>query len=114
MVFIKGGCYHMGDSFGDGNGDETPVHEVCVDDYYLGEHEVTVGEFREFVNETSYRTDSENIDGCYYWTGFEWKKDRKIKFMESEHGEGWNIMGDIKRTLDPKNILNPGKLVRSN
>jgi len=77
MVFIKGGCYHMGDSFGDGNGDETPVHEVCVDDYYLGEHEVTVGEFREFVNETSYRTDSENIDGCYYWTGFEWKKDRK-------------------------------------
>ena len=38
----------------------------------------------------------------------------KIKFMESEHGEGWNIMGDIKRTLDPKNILNPGKLVRSN
>ena len=77
MVFIKGGCFDMGDQFGDGEDNEKPVHEVCVDDYYLGEHEVTVGEFREFVNETSYRTDSENIDGCYYWTGFEWRKDRK-------------------------------------
>ena len=38
----------------------------------------------------------------------------KIKFMNHEHGEAWNIMGDIKRTLDPKNILNPGKLFSSN
>ena len=38
----------------------------------------------------------------------------KIKFMNYEHGEAWNIMGDIKKTLDPKNILNPGKMVNSN
>ena len=38
----------------------------------------------------------------------------KIKFMKAEHGEGWNIMKDIKMQLDPKNILNPGKLVLSN
>ncbi|OGW69871.1 MAG: hypothetical protein A3J72_05820 [Nitrospirae bacterium RIFCSPHIGHO2_02_FULL_40_19] len=41
MVFIKGGCYQMGDTFGDGEGDEKPVHEVCVDDFYMGETEVT-------------------------------------------------------------------------
>jgi len=36
----------------------------------------------------------------------------KLDFMTAEHGEGWAVMGDIKRALDPKGILNPGKLVR--
>ena len=38
----------------------------------------------------------------------------KLGYMEAEHGEAWSVMGDIKRTMDPLNILNPGKLVRSN
>jgi formylglycine-generating enzyme required for sulfatase activity len=76
MVFIKGGCFDMGDTFGDGEDDEKPVHEVCVDDFYMGEHEVTVGEFRDFVNETGYKTEAESGDGCVYYTGSEWKIDR--------------------------------------
>ncbi|HRO13855.1 MAG TPA: FAD-linked oxidase C-terminal domain-containing protein [Paracoccus sp. (in: a-proteobacteria)] len=35
----------------------------------------------------------------------------KRSLMEAEHGEGWQVMGAIKRALDPNNILNPGKLV---
>ncbi|WP_417523570.1 FAD-binding oxidoreductase [Marinovum sp.] len=35
----------------------------------------------------------------------------KLGFMAAEHGDGWAVMGEIKRALDPKNILNPGKLV---
>jgi D-lactate dehydrogenase (cytochrome) len=35
----------------------------------------------------------------------------KLHMMEEEHGIGWALMGDIKTTLDPGNILNPGKLV---
>ena len=66
----------MGDTFGDGGSDEKPIHEVCVDDFYMGEHEVTVGEFRDFVNETGYKTEAESGDGCYYYTGSEWKIDR--------------------------------------
>jgi len=76
FVFIKGGCFQMGDTFGDGDSDEKPVHEVCVDDFYMGKYEVTVGEFREFVNSTGYRTEAEQGDGCYIWTGSEWEKDR--------------------------------------
>ena len=38
----------------------------------------------------------------------------KIKYMEEEHGEGWDIMSSIKKALDPKCILNPGKLLRQN
>ena len=39
----------MGDTFGDGGSDEKPIHEVCVDDFYLGEHEVTQGEWKEVM-----------------------------------------------------------------
>ncbi len=38
----------------------------------------------------------------------------KLDFMEAEHGPAWQVMSEIKRALDPKNILNPGKVVRLN
>ena len=38
----------------------------------------------------------------------------KIKYMEAEHGDAFSVMAEIKRTLDPKNILNPGKVVALN
>ncbi len=41
MVLIEGGCFMMGDTFGSGHHDETPVHEVCVDDFFLAETEMT-------------------------------------------------------------------------
>jgi len=41
MVVVKGGCYQMGDSFGDGSADEKPVHEVCVRDFQMGKYPVT-------------------------------------------------------------------------
>src|SRR5208337_2346773 len=47
FILIKGGCYQMGDIFGDGDSDEKPVHEVCIDDYYMAKYDVTVDEFRK-------------------------------------------------------------------
>ncbi len=38
----------------------------------------------------------------------------KIKYMESEHGAAFGVMAEIKRTFDPHNILNPGKMVSLN
>lgn len=38
----------------------------------------------------------------------------KLDYMTAEHGEAWGVMADIKRAMDPKNILNPGKIVRIN
>lgn len=35
----------------------------------------------------------------------------KRAFMRAEHGDGWDVMGEIKRTLDPHGLFNPGKLV---
>jgi formylglycine-generating enzyme len=46
MVFVKGGCFQMGDTFGDGNAEEKPSHEVCVDDFSLGKYEVTQAQWQ--------------------------------------------------------------------
>ena len=38
FVLVKGGCYQMGSDL---TAFEGPVHEVCVDDFYLAKYEVT-------------------------------------------------------------------------
>ena len=38
----------------------------------------------------------------------------KMPLMPAEHGDAWNVMAEIKRTLDPQNIMNPGKMVQIN
>ncbi len=49
FVWVKGGCFQMGDTFGDGDSDERPVHEVCVDGFYMGKYEVTQGEYKKLT-----------------------------------------------------------------
>lgn len=41
MVFIKGGCFLMGNTFDDVRIGGKPVHEVCVSDFKIGKYEVT-------------------------------------------------------------------------
>ena len=36
----------------------------------------------------------------------------KIDFLTAEHGEAISVMRALKRSLDPDNIMNPGKIVR--
>ena len=59
MVSIPGGTFRMGDLSGEGLDDEKPVHSVTVPAFRLGKYEVTVGQFRLFVETTGYRTDAE-------------------------------------------------------
>lgn len=47
FVFVKGGCFMMGSNMGDKSA--RPVHEVCLDDFYLGKYEVTQGEWSKVV-----------------------------------------------------------------
>ncbi len=65
MVFIKitGGCFQMGSDSGDA--DEKPVHEVCVDDFWMGKFEVTNAQYRRFKSDhdsSTYKDHSLNED----------------------------------------------------
>ncbi len=51
IVFVKGGCFLMGDNFGDGGIDEKPVHRVCVDDFYMGKYAVTQEEWKKVMGD---------------------------------------------------------------
>jgi formylglycine-generating enzyme required for sulfatase activity len=46
MVNVRGGCFQMGDAFSGGNPDERPVHEVCLNDFYIGKYAVTQAEWQ--------------------------------------------------------------------
>jgi len=77
-VQIPGGTFQMGSN--DGESDEKPVHLVTVKSFAMGKYEVTRGEFRKFVEATSYQTEAEKGDGCFAWTGSEWKQDSSFNW----------------------------------
>ena len=52
MVLIPSGVFEMGDHL-DGMSNP-PVHTVTLDAFYMDVHEVTVGQFRNFVNQSGY------------------------------------------------------------
>ncbi|GLI36876.1 formylglycine-generating enzyme family protein [Geobacter hydrogenophilus] len=75
FVSVKGGCFKMGNTFGQGDSDEAPAHVVCVDNYALAKYDVTRGDFERFVGETGYLSDAETRKtdkGCYSYAGLKW------------------------------------------
>lgn len=68
--------------------DEGPVHRVRITKpFYLGNYEVTVGQFRQFVNATGYKTDAEkDAVGGWGYTGVEerpFKRDPQYTWRET-------------------------------
>lgn len=135
FVKVAGGCYQMGQDETEKEdltllageegahltfGDELPAREVCVDDFNLGRHEVTVAAFAKFVEATGYRTEAESGGGCqeyliprYLWEnnpsrtwrepGFTQKNDEPVVCVS------WN---DARAFADWLNKNNPGKTFR--
>ena len=105
MVFVKGGCFNMGSNNGDS--DEKPVHQVCVNDFYIGKYEVTVREFKEFIDQTNYKTDAEkNVHNLVYsdkWgkmVGVNWECDDKYQIRhksEYDHPVIYVSWNDAKK-----------------
>ena len=57
MMLVPGGTFEMGNHFGEGGDDNFPVHTVKVDSFFMDKYEVTVGQFRQFIQETGYDWD---------------------------------------------------------
>jgi len=76
MVFIKGGTFIMGCTAEQGSdcyNIEKPVHQVNLNDFSLSKYEVTIQEFKAFIDATNYRTDADKEGNSNIWNGTEWK-----------------------------------------
>lgn len=86
MVLIPAGSFVMGDDTA--LDDEKPVHKVTIaNPFYLGQYEVTVEQFRQFVEATGYVTDAEN--GTGFQGAFGWNRDT-MEFKMNEKYSWWN------------------------
>ena len=57
MVLIRGGNFEMGDAKSDPEEwmeDAKEIHSVELDSFYMDVHEVTVGEFKQFISFSDY------------------------------------------------------------
>jgi len=89
FVYIRGGTFTMGSPENEvsRSGDEGQQHQVRLSDFYMGKYEVTVGEFRQFVEDYGYSTDAEKGDGSYVWDGNSWVKKAGINWRHGVSGQ---------------------------
>ena len=48
FVWIPKGCFQMGSNSSEAGSDENPVHEVCVDGFWMAKYEVTNKQYRKY------------------------------------------------------------------
>ncbi|MEK7729854.1 MAG: SUMF1/EgtB/PvdO family nonheme iron enzyme [candidate division KSB1 bacterium] len=85
MAYIPAGVFTMGDDAG--KNDAKPAHRVRVNAFYLDKYEVTVAQFREFVQQQNFITDAEKGDGGFIWNGAAWKKIVGINWQHDAEGK---------------------------
>jgi len=70
LVHVQGGTFKMGSD--DGKEEETPKHVVKLKGFSIGKYEVTVGQFRAFIEATGYRTAAENEGKATFYRDGKW------------------------------------------
>ena len=90
LVRVPAGEFAMGSA--DGDDDEKPVYTVRLDEYLIGKYEVTVAQFRAFVQATGYKTTAEVQGSARVFTGSGWA-DTKGADWQHPRGPGSDLSG---------------------
>ena len=51
FVWVPAGCYQMGNNSIEASSDEKPVHEVCLDGFWIGKYPVTQGQYKKIMGD---------------------------------------------------------------
>ncbi len=62
MVFVQGGIFKMGSKAG--GIDERPIHDVMIDDFYIGKYEVPQQQWREIMVQDTNKCYFAGCDSC--------------------------------------------------
>jgi len=92
MVFIKGGTFLMGTDDPTAPPPERPSKETKVTDFYIDSTPTTNLEFREFIEETGYETDSEKFKWSYVFEGPNVPQSVLDTVSQVVKGAGWWMM----------------------
>lgn len=84
LLLVKGGEFWMGST--EGEIDELPPRIEKLKPFYIGRTEVSVAQFRRFVEATGYRTRAEEHGFGFVWAG-EWKRTRGASWRNPD-GKG--------------------------
>ncbi len=90
-VSLPGGTFRMGSNASNDPG-ERPAHEVLLSPFFIDEHEVTNGQFAQFVAETGCRTTAEQV-------GWSFVYDRKLLQWVKRDGADWRHPGGADTSL---------------
>jgi formylglycine-generating enzyme required for sulfatase activity/serine/threonine protein kinase len=99
MVPVDGGDFKMGSDRPNASEEERPVHTVAVGSFSIGKYEVTIDQFRQFVNETGYKTDAEQGGWSTIFKDNKWSAPNSDK-----NAVNWRY--DIAGNLVDSNIKN--------
>jgi len=93
FVPVPGGTFRMGSPDGVGDDDEQPQHQVTVDDFWIGQTEVTNAQFRPFIEDGGYEDER-------WWTdaGWTWRNENNITAPsfwndETRNGDNQPVVG---------------------
>ena len=92
MIFVKGGVYHLYYPQQHWQIDST----VVINDFYMDSTEVTVGQFRKFIEEAEYETVANREGGAYiylsvYKEGVNWEYDTHGKLREGPERDNYPV-----------------------
>lgn len=89
LVFVPAGEFEMGSENGDD--DESPVHTVFLDEFWIDQTEVTNAMFALFMEDTNYTTVAEGVGKSYIYQNADW---------ELVWGADWQHPGGPETDLD--------------
>ena len=103
MVLLRGGRFTQGCRDDNGFADEFPAHAVSLAPFLMDATEITVGQFAEFVRDTEYVTQAENIDADTTWRtpGFEQALDAPVTVVSWYDAIAYCNWRSKKSELDP-------------
>jgi formylglycine-generating enzyme required for sulfatase activity len=89
MVYVPGGKFKMGSTHG--GSDEKPVHEVVLDDFYIGRFEVTQFQWRQIMVGDTNMCYFEGCDSCPV-ERVSWNDARKyIRILNEKSGMNYRL-----------------------
>lgn len=96
FAFLPGGCYTMGSPTNESGRDKDErQHQVCLDPFWMGLHEVPRKAFAHFVSQTGYVTDAEREGFSWIYLGktsrakgHNW---RNVRFQQSDSDPVVNV-----------------------